>query len=95
MKSHSTVRYAVLNRKIIQLLSVATIAFVSFAPVSEAESAEFAVCTWCDVGPSECLPNDAYVNDCLNAGCSGALPGCAAHFGNCQDGVRIGCNEES
>jgi hypothetical protein len=78
--------------KMVQALSLVTIASVaSFEPARATTRIEGS-CTWCDDG--ETCPADlsTFTVKCISEGC-GPLPGCVDNWGNCQGGRRVACNE--
>lgn len=83
-------------QRILQALSIATIAFATSADRANAESASFDICTWCSPFPACPVNPDDLKPECVThcgtlPGGEEYLPGCAVGFGNCST-ARIACN---
>ena len=84
-------RRIMMRHHVIRVLALA-VSFAASAP-AHAEPEPGVCYTACTGGMgSECPDEGEMRQACAEAGCPGALPGCAEDFGNCNPGYRIVCN---
>lgn len=82
--------------RVVQFISVLTIALIASAEPAEARVTMFDACTFCDAS-GNCPENMADLVPQCESQCGAAptgttyLPGCVENWGNCV-GMRVGCN---